>query len=366
MTDRSANQPEPNGTAPAHPDLPRLQSIGVPPPYQSHKLVAGKLFFTLPRGLLEAVVREVSPEAFDAGLLELEYALSEVCEKHPGNVGFWNGRPIQCQYLRPLEPFPADSFQETIQSWGMTVAHVEHCLRIGQGTLTWDSNIVGGYAGWLLASPTFLKEHDALFAEWKEEISEWGIPRAGLLVADRTRLEGMERIEDPKIVRFVDAFHDFCVRWRLNGLAAPYLPVPVEPQLSGDFPMTVLQQLRGVGGIFFVPDTFPIPSRDQLRQVLDDSLHAGGSPEHLREWMGFIRRDNSARNRISRFARLLEVQHYWKILHQRHATVLSRKGAVNRVHQAFAAFFDIGTKMLAGDLRLLRQRLGPKWPQSIR
>lgn len=46
------------------------------------------------------------------------------------------------------------------------------------------------------------------------------------------------------------------------------LPVPMKPMLGGSFPMAVLQQLMDAGGLFNIPDIFPLPSRDELRAMM--------------------------------------------------------------------------------------------------
>jgi hypothetical protein len=138
-------------------------------------------------------------------------------------------------------------------------------------------------------------------------------------------------------------------------LAAPYLPVPRGPLLSGFIPTTLLPQLVGTGRLFYFPDTYPIPSRDQLRQLLDDSLHGGEPPEHLKEWMGFIDQKNPAKNKIARFARLVELQHYWKALLARHAAALD--GNQERLVQALASFLKVSEDTIQRDLRLLQERL---------
>jgi hypothetical protein len=81
--------------------------------------------------------------------------------------------------------------------------------------------------------------------------------------------------------RAVDArFVEFFCRWRLQGLAAPYLPIPLRPILAGRMPHVVLQRHLQTGGLFVVPDTFPVPSRDEFRGRLDDALHST-PPDHL-------------------------------------------------------------------------------------
>lgn len=71
--------------------MPGFREIAVPGQYRCHPLVQNEIFFTLPRLLLEAVVGTLGKERFDAKLLDLEYALSDVCGDHASHVGFWGG-----------------------------------------------------------------------------------------------------------------------------------------------------------------------------------------------------------------------------------------------------------------------------------
>ena len=124
---------------------------------------------------------------------------------------------------------------------------------------------------------------------------------------------------------FASAFEEFFVRWRLLGLAAPYLPVPLQPLMGGDFPATVLPQVTRAGGVFCLPDTFPIPSRDDLRNLLEASIHGSRKPGHLEEWMALICAKNSAKKPLVKYARLFQLQHYWRIVHQRYKESLRGK-----------------------------------------
>lgn len=151
----------------------------------------------------------------------------------------------------------------------------------------------------------------------------------------------------------------FLLRWRLAALAGPFLPVPAKPLMAGVFPPHVVQRMMGSGGVFYLPDTMPVPSRDQLRVMLDGALHRGEKQEHLAEWFDIVRSDNSARNQMDPFARLFELQHYWRILHQRHANAIYRR--IGKLKSAFAAIFSVRTEQISQDLTAIRKRLGGDW-----
>jgi hypothetical protein len=103
----------------------------------------------------------------------------------------------------------------------------------------------------------------------------------------------------------------------------------------------------------------PIPSRDQLRGLLDDALHGGDPPDHLAEWFDVIRAGNTARNRLDRFGRLFEVQHYLRILQQRHPTVLP--GNMGRIELAVGQSLGLSAESIHADLIEIRRRLGDAW-----
>ena len=111
--------------------------------------------------------------------------------------------------------------------------------------------------------------------------------------------------------------------------------------------------------MFCLPDTFPIPSRDELRNLLEGAIHGGDKPTHLTEWMEFIAKDNMAKSPIARFGRLFEFQHYYRILHHRYAGALYGKAKV--VKQALAHVLKASEKTIVGDLGFVRKRLGKDW-----
>lgn len=342
--------------------MPGFREIAVPQQYRCHPLVQDRLFFTLPRKLLEAVVGTIGNKRFDGDLLGLEYALSDACNDTL-NVGFWGGRPINYSLLRP-EPLSLSSeqLQTLAAALKKTPQRVQDMLRSAQPSLAWNASVSRGYVGWLLTSRTFLEEHRQLFTKWQSEVWKSGVLQLGPLVPKGTTLPGARLVSSKTTLQFAKEFEDFYIRWRLNGLAAPHLPIPLTPKLSGAFPLTVLEQLNGAGGIFFIPDTFPIPSRDDLRQLLDDSLRGDKGPEHLSDWTRMVRRSNAAKREIGRLARLFELQHYWKVLCQRHPQALKRNEG--KLKQAVASFLKVDEQVVHRDLLLIRRRMGSEWTQS--
>ncbi len=133
--------------------------------------------------------------------------------------------------------------------------------------------------------------------------------------------------------------------------------------MAGCFPLSVVQQLMGAGGVFYIPDTMPIPSQSQLRGLLDDALHSGESPEHLNEWLDIVSAGNTAKNKMDPFARTFELQHYWWILHQRHASSISRK--IGNCQSVLASIFEVSPNQIKHDLTEIRGRLGDHWLERM-
>jgi hypothetical protein len=179
-----------------------------------------------------------------------------------------------------------------------------------------------GYAGWLLTNRAFLAEHDGILQAWQADIDKFHIPVMGLVVTDVSLVPGASSQLDTPMAKFARAFELFFIRWRLEGLPAPFLPSPLRPQMPVAILAAVLGHMRDGGRTFYMPDTFPVPTRDELRDLMEDALRGPSTPEHLAEWIANVRASNSAKNAVQRYARLFELQHYIRVLYQRHAKAL--------------------------------------------
>lgn len=342
---------------------PMTNNRSVPKQYRGHPLVGGRYFYTLPPAILDLVVRYLGEGRIDAELLAMERTLSAICGDHASRVGFWQGVAIPSQGLRTNE---VKSFSaEDARSVGLNPVQVDHAMRVyKERDVLPLRRAFRGYAGWLVTNRRFLDEQDKLLADHGEAIAQRGTADAGIRISPPAELAGSLG-GDPDAN---PAWHDFCtaceaflLRWRLQSLAAPYLPVPLQPLMAGMAPWTVVQRLMQVGGLFFLPDTIPLPSRDQLRGMLEHALHRGEQPEHLAEWLHIIRSDNTARNQMDKYARLFEIQHYWRILHARYASAL--QGNLGRVESALAEAFGVSKETMKADVATIRRRLGTDWRQ---
>ena len=269
---------------------PATNNLSVPVKYQEHELLAGRFFFTLPEDVIGAVVAELGIERFDSDLLMMERELSAICGNDSTTVGFWRCLPISCGELRTL-PVPSFS-DDLIRSAGLRPAEVYRALQIfSERDVASLERFSRGYCGWLMTNRHFLDEHDALLTRYQDVVLRWGSHPVATFLPATTRshlIAGDELENDPQWPAFVEECNQMFVRWRLCGLAAPYLPMPSKPLMAGAFPFSVVSQLMQSGGVFYLPDTMPVPSRDQLRGLLEHALHRGQHPDHLEEWLEIV------------------------------------------------------------------------------
>jgi hypothetical protein len=133
--------------------------------------------------------------------------------------------------------------------------------------------------------------------------------------------------------------------------------------MDGLFASPAIEHLNQSRGHFFLPDTMPIPSRDSLRGALTDARRLAGEEKHLHEWLGISHSSATARNRMDRFSRLFEIQHYWRILRQRHAAAI--RGNAGRAETAIGQFLGLSAESIHRDLGEIRSRLGKDWPDRL-
>lgn len=340
---------------------PLQDSLSVPTKYSEHPLVQRELFFTLPGALLECLTTEIGRDRFDAQAWEMEFAMTQACGDKDG-VGFWAGKRMQFPLLQysSLEIDPALG-----ASLRWTAEQIEIVNTTGRARADRFANTARGYAGWLLTNRDFLAEQHSVLAEWKVEVAEFHIPRTGAVVTDHSLVAGASSPRDSRLCKFARAFEEFFVHWRLEGLPAPFLPSPLRPQMPVAILASVLGHMRDGGQTFYMPDTFPVPTRDELRDLMEDALRGPGTPDHLAEWIANVQAGNSAKNAVSRYARVFELQHYVRVLYQRHKEALHRRKS--SVNQAFAAFFQFSVDTIERDLAFVADRLGEDWwmPASL-
>jgi hypothetical protein len=107
------------------------------------------------------------------------------------------------------------------------------------------------------------------------------------------------------------------------------------------------------------PDICPVPSRDKLREILEEALRERSAPDYLSEWFEIVHSDNVAKNQIPRYARIFEVQHYLRALYARHAAALERKKSA--IALAISEYLTVSDDSIERDLSFIADRLGPDW-----
>lgn len=331
-------------------------NLAVPARFRHHPLVQDRYFCTLPRALWDELYNRLGPKKFDPELVELEDTFSEICGDHAQNAGFWNGLPMRYSLRR--RPMELSLEVAQVNGFASNQVELEQWLQLAEERTSGIAKVTRAYAGWLMTNGTFLGELDDLVTTWAAMARRWGFDRLGIVLPRGMFLEGDDPKADPRWDGYNAAFEQFFGRWRLLRLAAPYLPDPLQPLMGGQFPISILPQIMRSGGAFVMPDTFPIPSRDSLRGILEDSLH-GATPDHLDEWMAIVASDNTAKKPLLRYSRLFEVQHYLRILHQRHSKALQRKLSV--ANEVLAGFLGVAKRTIDDDLKFLNKRLGTDW-----
>ncbi len=314
----------------------------VPESLQQHAWIKGKCFGALPTALMDQINKETRETWAKDVDWQLERHLSSICERLSQQVGFNKGRPLlfPLQNNATLHKITADAAAELGWS-GFNPAKQQQLAKEYAKQRGWYNDMARGYAGWLTCQRSFCEERAGALANNLNVIS--------LLPNKEADASGDELPGDAR---------DFLVRWRLQSLAGPFLPVPLQPMLAGHFPLTMLRLMQDSGGLFFLPDTFPIPSRDELRKTLAEAVSTGAN-EHLKEWLAITASKNPAKNKITRFSRLLDVQRYWQILHDRHPQRMH--GAIGKLQIALAKHLGVSQDSLKRDLRFLYGQLGDPW-----
>lgn len=342
------------------PNLPGLRFIAIPDQYRGHSLLQGTPFFTLPRALLDSVTREVGITRFDSELLVMERALSDAIPDDTPNVGFWRGIPIAYHVFRSC-PLPSNNsdLAYPAEAAEKDVVQVRRTFKSLDERLQRTDEVNRGYCGWLMTSRQFLDEHKEILDRWADDISQHGIPVMGPVVRNAKAFPGGATVARGTIRTLLLQFEQFFIRWRLNGMPAPWCPVPFGPNLPVLGLRPVLGHMCHGGTTFYLPDIYPIPSEGEFRNIIEETLRSGKDADHLAEWTEIVRSGNPAKNQISRHARIFKIQHYLRALYRRHRqTLYRRKGALIA---AFADFLDVSDATVEQDLRHIARSLDHDW-----
>lgn len=337
----------------------RLPHTSAPLHYRNHPLVENQFFYTIPVQLLESVCQPQLHESFefDEDLLQMELDLSRISGDHGSQVGFWKDWAIECNLMR-LTPIRREILEEFDH---LTQQQIDEILRDVNKRLLSFSEIACGYAGWLMTNPQFLAELDELLVRFQPQMQRWGTTLVGLPIPSTQPPGPFNPTSEEGWAEYDSGILEFCVRWRLQGLAGPRIPVPMRPMMSGQFPLSIVQQLMRAGGVFNWPDTFPLYARDELRDLLDSALRTSDSTEHLQGWRSITDSTNKSKNQINTFERLFRLQHFWRLLRERHPDRFNRR--LNRIETAFAEYLGVDVTTIRLDRKRIGESLGMDWDQ---
>jgi len=355
------------------PDSPHARGFGLVP---EPPAISGHICYAIPHDLLCRLDDEFKGVGFVPQKLEAEFAFTASLHAHADWIGLrrWFGArddlPITYNYL-PRETFGHRQRDEELGGFDLAtyaslcpdadLVRIEYQLKNAKARTKRLWGIAQAYGGWLMTNPEFLAEHDRLIADFHVEIETWGFPQHAQQVLPGTVPSDCEQIND-RINAYGNACDTFFLKWRLLTLAGPGLPVPLQPGMPIPPMIHVHERPQEVGKSFYFPDTFPIPSREELRAQLQESLRGGEPrPAHMAEWDAMVKNDNTAKNRLPRYGRLFEIQHYCRLLRQRHPEALERRLAT--LKKSLAGFLRCTEASVHADMMLLNKRLGKGWMQ---
>jgi hypothetical protein len=330
--------------------------VRVPERHRSHELVAGRVFYTLPARLLDEVVNRCGHAAFGHSALDLEVAVTDSLAHNTELVGFdAAGEAISYPYLCLGGFIRWTPSAEALKPLGLTPTRFAEIWSEAQRRMEPTQDALRGYLGWLTTNPQFVAERDDLFTSCAAEVEEHGVPRSGPTIAGDGRLaRRVRRIRCGSTNRFLDRFAQFYARWRLQHLITRELPMPLAPQSPIITPLALLTQMR-LGSVgYYQPDIVPIPSRDSLRNMLED-VRVHGQHEHLAEWHSICRSSRQNDHAMRRYGKIFVLQHYWSLLEQRYPQLLRRR--VGRVQEAFAEFLYVSPDAVDKYRQRIRSRL---------
>jgi hypothetical protein len=313
------------------------------------------VYYGLPRSLLDSLDPILKPvAATDLWARDRELAVDP--DGIGPVIGYVGGGPLVYEHLH--DPIPLRLSAADAATLGMSTAAAARFVAVANRRLEAFRASARAYCGWLLTNPEFLREHDEILSRWAGIIRTQGLPEWIRLHTERVQF-GVFAPEGSVPADMATEFTTWLLRWRLAGLTAPYLPRPLMPQAPAP---AALRNPAAGGATLFLPDTFPVPGRDELRHLMEDILRGTPSP-HLTEWHTLVGADNRAKGRLDRYARLFVLQHYWAVLHHRYGSILRRRVTVLKA--AFARFLvgshPGGVDTVHKDLLFISRRLGAKW-----
>jgi hypothetical protein len=309
--------------------------------------------------LLDHILEKLGHAQLDPDLQALELELAEYADAIGGCVGFLEGVGFADPCLRPA-PAPDQSnplvaaFIADFTRAGFRTDLFEPAHRQRIAALLTPSQ---GYLGWLFTSRTFLDELTGLQESHPDAFR--GVPPQGIALQAQMGLGWNGKLKLAQD-HAAEAVCSFCRRWRLTAVRGPATVVPLAVQFPVPLPLLANAHAQSSGAMLFIPDIAPLPDRDDLRTLLEQTVRqTAADAGHLQEWIELVRSDTQGKKRIDTYARWFPVQHYLRVLYSRHAPQL--KQCFGKIERALADFVDVSRDTLRRDLRQICQRLGRGW-----
>ena len=326
----------------------------LPPEAYSSPLLVNQIFLFLPHKLLKTIEPVISKEEIKPATWKLELALGKFADKNGSFAGLRNLKSIHCDLLHwagttNLE-IGADLLKEMGWEKQFNENQINQALQACENVADRFRIQRRAYAGWLMTSPMFIAEQEQFCKRWQGMILTHGFP-ASIIANALPQIDGVS-VASGAVKQFLAAAELFYRRWQLAGMSAPGLPIPHAPQLP-----TQLQPAHAHDAMysFSLPRTLPVPTGETLQLWIDDAFGSHDLP-HLADWMKLIRRANTGKQSIGRYARLFLLQHYWHILHHRHPKACHRRKT--QLIPKFADYLQVSDETLRADLRLMSSRRG--------
>jgi len=314
-------------------------------------VLQSSVVYTLPEPFLASLRMGERRPAFKAPRWAAELEISLRNGDHSVRIGFINGHPLTSSML--VDPDFSVGVAEYLRTANLSATAFQDAVQQARRVRRNQR----AYCGWLMTSRQFLTEHSEVWKSLRPlAISDSAMPRP-VTSGFATFLEGFEA---PREDRRLSQLRDHCARWRLSHLTGPYVPEPLAFQSPAPLPQLAAEQAASAGfGLTVIPDTMPLPARDELRTSISGAREAIQS-DHLASWRKIISSESRTKeDQLDRYSRIFVVQHLYSVLLSRHADAL--RGKVTYVRQRIADFLNVDEKTVQRDFALLAREGGAEW-----
>lgn len=331
--------------------------ISVPEALRRHPRVVGQCFYVLPLQLCKSLFKIIGKDRFNPADVELETELATIAERRGGCVGFRDGLPMQDALLKTA-PFNSTVLEYLSQA--SATRDVKALSRQLDSRSRRARTAQCGFLGWLLTHSQFLEELSELMRVCPEIAASPSLPPQPITFPFGNQavpsLFQMDTTSNPAAI----AMREFCQRWRLQSITGPQTMLPLGVQFPVMLPAMSAAHAEHSGALLYIPDIVPLPNREELRLMLEDSARStAATADHLSEWIELVRADTQGKKSIEKFARWYVVQHYMRVLYSRHGDRLHRCG--RKIEVVLSQGLRISSDAIHRDLLAMKKRLGPNW-----